>query len=87
MSNRYGTGPLRVIGATVGTATFHEDGLTTTYRVVGDHRYDRDGRAFAGEVSDSWCYLVRLACAAGVSAGGWHRAWVLAAENPSDAQG
>ncbi|SCL46517.1 Lysophospholipase L1 [Micromonospora citrea] len=123
LSNRYGTGPLRVSGATIGRttagaavrpgtvrrltfgrsagvtipagrdvatdvvflrtrplerltvtlylagstgpATFHENGLTTTYRAAGDHRYDRDGRAFAGEVSDSWYYLTGVDVAGG----------------------
>ncbi|MET8909035.1 GDSL-type esterase/lipase family protein [Micromonospora sp. NPDC004551] len=126
LSNRYGTGPLRLTGATVGRtragaeirpgtvrrltfgrsagvtipagrdaasdavflptsplerltvtlyaarptgpATFHENGLTTTYRAAGDHRYDRGGRAFAGEVSDSWYYLTGVDVAGGARA-------------------
>jgi lysophospholipase L1-like esterase len=46
-------------GAT-GPATFHQEGLTTTYRAAGDHRYDSGDGAFAGEVSDSWYYLAGL---------------------------
>jgi lysophospholipase L1-like esterase len=40
-----------------GRATFHEGGLTTTYRAAGDHRFDPGSAAFAGETSHSWYYL------------------------------
>ncbi|MBC6457387.1 SGNH/GDSL hydrolase family protein [Actinomadura sp. HBU206391] len=127
LSNRYGTGPLRVAGATIakaghgaairpgtvrrvtfgrsasttipagrdatsdaawlvtaplekltvtlyfakptGPATFHELGLTTTYRATGDRRFDQDAGAFAGETSHSWYYLTGVDVA-----GGAHRA-------------
>ncbi|MFC0506478.1 GDSL-type esterase/lipase family protein [Micromonospora costi] len=40
-----------------GPATFHQTGLTTTYRASGDHRFDRGAAAFAGETSQAWYYL------------------------------
>jgi lysophospholipase L1-like esterase len=43
-------------GAT-GPSTFHEDGLTTTYRARGDHLYDPGAAAFAGATSHSYYYL------------------------------
>jgi lysophospholipase L1-like esterase len=52
-------------GAT-GPSTFHEDGLTTTYRASGDHLYDPGAGAFAGATSHSYYYL------AGVDVAGGH---------------
>ena len=43
-------------GAT-GPSTFHEDGLTTTYRAGGDHLGDFGGGAFTGPASHSFYYL------------------------------
>jgi lysophospholipase L1-like esterase len=43
-------------GAT-GPSTFHEDGLTTTYRAAGDHLSDPGSGAFAGATSHSYYYL------------------------------
>ncbi|WP_433134437.1 SGNH/GDSL hydrolase family protein [Micromonospora sp. CA-240977] len=43
-------------GAT-GPATYHQDGLTSTYRATGDHRFDHRAAAFAGETSQSWYHL------------------------------
>jgi lysophospholipase L1-like esterase len=40
-----------------GPATFHEGGLTTTYRAAGDHRFDQGAAAFTGEASHSWYHL------------------------------
>ncbi|MEV4657041.1 GDSL-type esterase/lipase family protein [Micromonospora sp. NPDC049301] len=40
-----------------GPATFHQSGLTTTYRASGDHRFDHRSAAFAGETSQSWYHL------------------------------
>ncbi|WP_433364442.1 SGNH/GDSL hydrolase family protein [Actinoplanes sp. CA-142083] len=40
-----------------GPATFHQDGLTTTYRAAGDHRDDAGAAAFAGETSRSRYFL------------------------------
>ncbi|TMR06949.1 SGNH/GDSL hydrolase family protein [Actinomadura soli] len=40
-----------------GPATFHQDGLTTTYRAAGDHRSDTAPAAFAGETSHSRYFL------------------------------
>ncbi|MET8311311.1 SGNH/GDSL hydrolase family protein [Micromonospora sp. NPDC005173] len=40
-----------------GPATFHQSGLTTTYRAPGDHRFDPHSAAFAGETSQSWYHL------------------------------
>jgi lysophospholipase L1-like esterase len=40
-----------------GPATFHERGLTTTYRATGDQLLDPHGRAFEGDTSHSWYYL------------------------------
>ncbi|WP_248965481.1 SGNH/GDSL hydrolase family protein [Sphaerisporangium perillae] len=39
-----------------GAATFHEGGLTTTYRAAGDQLFDGAGGAF-GETSHSWYFL------------------------------
>ncbi|MEU4475134.1 SGNH/GDSL hydrolase family protein [Micromonospora sp. NPDC023888] len=43
-------------GAT-GPATYHQDGLTSTYRATGDHRFDNRAAAFSGETSQSWYHL------------------------------
>jgi lysophospholipase L1-like esterase len=43
-------------GAT-GPSTFHEDGLTTSYRASGNHLYDPGAAAFAGATSHSYYYL------------------------------
>ena len=40
-----------------GPSTFHEDGLTSTYRAAGDHRFDTGPAAFANEASHSFYYL------------------------------
>jgi lysophospholipase L1-like esterase len=48
-----------------GAATFHEGGLTTTYRATGDHRFDHGAGAFAGETSHSWYYLSGVDVAGG----------------------
>jgi lysophospholipase L1-like esterase len=40
-----------------GPATFHEGGMTTTYRAAGDRLYDDGAEAFGGETSHSWYYL------------------------------
>ncbi|TYK52636.1 SGNH/GDSL hydrolase family protein [Actinomadura decatromicini] len=40
-----------------GPATFHEGGLTTTYRAAGDHLSDTGPGAFAGETSHSRYFL------------------------------
>jgi lysophospholipase L1-like esterase len=57
------TAPLESLTVTLffaeatGPATFHENGLTTTYRAAGDHRFDQGGGAFAGVTTASWYYL------------------------------
>lgn len=43
--------------ASTGPATFHEDGLTTTYQVTGDHARDTAAAAFDGPTSHSYYYL------------------------------
>ncbi|MER7004249.1 SGNH/GDSL hydrolase family protein [Dactylosporangium sp. NPDC000555] len=40
-----------------GPATFHQDGLTTTYRADGDHRYDLGSASFRGETSHSRYFI------------------------------
>ncbi|WP_231618530.1 SGNH/GDSL hydrolase family protein [Nonomuraea sp. SBT364] len=40
-----------------GAATFHQLGLTTTYRAAGDHLHDEKPDAFFGPTSDAWYYL------------------------------
>ena len=40
-----------------GPSTFHEDGLTASYRAAGDHRFDTGAAAFANETSHSFYYL------------------------------
>jgi lysophospholipase L1-like esterase len=42
-----------------GPATFHELGLTTTYRAPGDRRLDSGGEAFT-DTSHSWYYLTGI---------------------------
>jgi lysophospholipase L1-like esterase len=44
------------LAAPTGPATFHEYGLTTTYRAAGDRLLD-PGPAFAGETGHSWYFL------------------------------
>jgi lysophospholipase L1-like esterase len=51
---------------TTGPSTFHEDGLTTTYRAPGNHLLDPGAAAFAGATSHSYYYL------AGVDVTGGH---------------
>jgi len=48
-----------------GPATFHEDGLTTTYEAAGDHRLDTSGDAFDGATSHSFYYLTSIDVAGG----------------------
>ena len=50
---------------TTGPATFHEDGLTTTYQAAGDHRFDTDSDAFGGATSHSYYYLTGIDVAGG----------------------
>jgi lysophospholipase L1-like esterase len=45
------------LAAPTGPATFHEYGLTTTYRAAGDRLLDPAATPFAGETSHSWYYL------------------------------
>ncbi|MFD0970841.1 SGNH/GDSL hydrolase family protein [Plantactinospora endophytica] len=40
-----------------GPATFHQGGLTTSYRAAGDRRADPGDAAFGGATSHSWYYL------------------------------
>ncbi|MEO3930811.1 SGNH/GDSL hydrolase family protein [Micromonosporaceae bacterium B7E4] len=40
-----------------GPATFHQGGLTTTYRATGDRRTDPGAEVFGGATSHSWYYL------------------------------
>ena len=40
-----------------GPSTFHEDGLTASYRAAGDHRFDSGAAAFAKQTSHSFYYL------------------------------
>ncbi|GAA3809688.1 SGNH/GDSL hydrolase family protein [Sphaerisporangium flaviroseum] len=51
-----------------GPATFHQGGLTTTYRAVGDHRFDNGAEAYAGGTSHSWYYLTGVDVAGGPQA-------------------
>jgi lysophospholipase L1-like esterase len=48
-----------------GPATFHEDGLTTTYEAAGDHQRDAGGAAFSGATSHSFYYLTGVDVAGG----------------------
>jgi lysophospholipase L1-like esterase len=65
------TAPLEKLTVTLyfatptGPATFHEGGMTTTYRATGDHRLDHGAGAFAGETSHSWYYLTGVDVAGG----------------------
>ena len=52
-----------------GPSTFHEDGLTTTYRAAGDHVADPGSGAFAGATSHSYYYLDGVDVAGGRSRG------------------
>jgi lysophospholipase L1-like esterase len=54
---------------TTGPATFHEDGLTTTYEAAGDHRFDTGGDAFGGATSHSFYYLSGIDVAGGPTHG------------------
>lgn len=54
------------LSGTTGPSTFHEDGLTTTYRASGDHLSALGAAAFAGATSHSYYYL------AGVDVAGGH---------------
>ena len=47
---------LYVAGST-GPSTFHEDGLTTSYRASGDHLSDTGAKAFTSPASHSYYYL------------------------------
>jgi hypothetical protein len=40
-----------------GPSTFHEDGLTASYRAAGDHRFDTGAAAFESKTSHSFYYL------------------------------
>jgi hypothetical protein len=40
-----------------GPSTFHEDGLTASYRAASDHRFDSGAAAFANQTSHSFYYL------------------------------
>ncbi|MBM0231374.1 SGNH/GDSL hydrolase family protein [Micromonospora sp. STR1_7] len=51
-------------------ATFHQDGLTNTYRAEGDHRFDHRAAAFAGETSQSWYHLAGVDVAGSPRTGG-----------------
>ncbi len=53
------------LAGSTGPATFHEDGLTTTYEAAGDHRVDTDGDAFGGATSHSFYYLTGIDVAGG----------------------
>lgn len=59
---------LYVAGAT-GPATFHEDGLTTSYVADGDHRADTGATAFNGPTSHSAYYLAGIDVAGGAARG------------------
>lgn len=55
--------PLQLITVTLyfagasGASTFHDDGLTTSYKATGDHRSDVPGDAFQGPTSHSFYYV------------------------------
>jgi lysophospholipase L1-like esterase len=55
-------------GAT-GPSTFHEDGLTTTYRATGDHLSDTGAGVFTGATSHSYYYLDGVDVADGYTRG------------------
>ena len=48
-----------------GPSTFHEDGLTASYRAAGDHRSDGGAAAFAKQTSHSFYYLTGVDVAGG----------------------
>ena len=48
-----------------GPSTFHEDGLTSSYRAAGDHRFDTSATAFGGATSHSFYYLTGVDVAGG----------------------
>ena len=48
-----------------GPSTFHEDGLTASYRTAGDHRSDSGAAAFAKQTSHSFYYLTGVDVAGG----------------------
>jgi lysophospholipase L1-like esterase len=48
------------LAGTTGPATFHEDGLTTTYEAAGDHRFDTGGDSFGSATSHSFYYLTGI---------------------------
>jgi lysophospholipase L1-like esterase len=52
-----------------GPSTFHEDGLTTTYRATGDHLSDTDADVFTGATSHSYYYLDGVDVAGGYTRG------------------
>ncbi|UWP82411.1 SGNH/GDSL hydrolase family protein [Dactylosporangium fulvum] len=53
-----------------GPATFHQGGLTTTYRAAGDRRYDHGSAAFRGETSNARYFITGVDVAgAGTPAG------------------
>lgn len=64
-----------------GPATFHEGGMTTTFRAGGNHVSDSAADAFAGETSHSWYYLT------GVDVAGGRRGGALAAFGDSITDG
>jgi len=45
------------LASATGPATFHDDGLTTTYQATGDHVRDSGSAAFDGATSHSYYYL------------------------------
>ena len=55
-----------------GPSTFHEDGLTSSYRATGDHRFDSGAAAFANETTHSFYYLTGVDVT-----GGWARNTVV----------
>ena len=48
-----------------GPSTFHEDGLTSSYRAAGDHRFDTGATAFGSLTSHSFYYLTGVDVAGG----------------------
>lgn len=79
------TSPLERLAVTLyfaeptGPATFHQLAFASTYRAVGDHRFDRGAEAFT-ETSQSWYYLTGVDVAGVDVAGGpaRHRGAVVA---------
>ena len=66
---------------TTGPSTFHEDGLTTTYRAAGDHLFDTGGASFSGATTQSYYYL------AGVDVTGGHTRGTVVAFGDSISNG